>query len=123
MIRSFLLVLFTAATAHAIIDFTPIVGERSLEGIKFKQLNFSRDGHRITYEQPDGWSYSGGGPSIKFVPPNVTQAQADISQLHLQSPQAYDEATLKQLKQQVLNLLPPGSDEVNVVSEQPNPIM
>src|SRR3954454_16295000 len=48
------------------IDFTPITTERVLAGVTFTELNFSDDGRRITYEQPRGWTSSGGGPSIRF---------------------------------------------------------
>lgn len=110
-----------AISVQAGIDFTPTTSERELEGMKFKQLNFKDNGRRVTYEQPRGWNYSGGGASIKFTPPELPQAQAEIDQTPLQAPQNLDEETMKALKAQVLASVPKESQNVVLVAEEKNP--
>jgi len=117
------LCLACAGAASAAIDFSPDTGERLLDGIKFPQLIFHEGGRAITYEHPRGWSYSGGGPSIKFLPPGIAQAEGEIQQAPLAAPQALDEPTLKALQQQTLALVPPGSLNVALLSEEKNPIL
>ena len=118
-----LLVLAYASAASAAIDFTPTTGERILDGIKFPQLIFKEDGRKVLYEPPRGWTYTGGGGSIKFTPPNISQAQGVIEQSPLPVPQVWNEATTKALQQQALASVPPGSLGVAIVSEEANPIM
>ncbi len=112
-----------AVSAQAGIDFSPTTSERKLSGFTFQQLNFSQDGRRITYEQPPGWSYSGGGPSIKFVPPKVTLAQSEIDQVPLKAPLTLDDDTKKLLQQRALSSVPPDSQDVALVSEMADPVV
>src|SRR5436190_11735765 len=65
--------LFSAALlrhADAGIDFTPTGGERTLEGVVFKQILFHQDGRTISYEQTHGWIYTGEASGMKLSPPN-----------------------------------------------------
>jgi hypothetical protein len=119
----FLVLLTCAASAPGSIDFSPVTGERVLDGIKFQQLIFRENGNRITYEQPRGWSYSGNGASIVFTPPGATQAQATIEQSPLRQTQNFDEATMKSLQEQVLTLVSANNQNAELVSAEKNPIM
>ena len=118
-----LLSLVGVASAHAIIDLTPTAGERTQAGIKFPQLHFKENGRTITYEPPRGWRHSGGGSRLRFAPPGLTQAFAEIEQVPLPAPQAFDEATIKALHQKTLALVPPDSQNVAVISEQADPVL
>jgi hypothetical protein len=109
-------------SARAGIDFTPTGGERTLEGIVFKQILFHQDGHVISYEQPRGWTYSGETSAMKLSPPNLSQAQATMEQSQLTAPQMLDEATVKQLQQQVLASVPQGAQNVALISDEKNPL-
>lgn len=113
--------LISIASTQAGIDFTPTISERELAGIKFKQLNFKHNGRVVTYEQPKGWKYSGGGNSLKLNPPDVAQADAEIDQVRLEAPQKLDEETVKALQAQVLASVPKDSQNVTLVSEEKNP--
>jgi hypothetical protein len=119
-----LLLTLTAATAaNGSIDFTPATGERTLDGIKFKQLIFKENGHKITYEQPRDWAYFASGATIKFVPPEIPQAYAEIEQVHLQAPQNFDDATVKALQDQTLQSVSTDSTGVALVSAEKNPVV
>jgi hypothetical protein len=119
-----LLVLITcAASAPGSIDFSPVTGERILDGIKFQQLIFKEKDHRIIYEQPRGWSYSGNGASIVFTPPGTTQAQATIEQSPLRQAQGFDEETMKSLQEQVLTSVSADNQNAKLISVEKNPIM
>ena len=111
-----------ALVANGGIDFTPSVGERTLEGIKFPELYFHENGRKISYEQPRGWSYSGDAGHIKFVPPDARQAFGEISQAALPQPQNFDEETMKSLQAKALAFLSPDAGDVSV-STQKNPLM
>ena len=110
-------------TARGSIDFTPSVGERVLEGIRFPELYFHDNGRKISYEQPRGWTYTGGAASIKFMPPDVRQAVAEITQAPLPKPQNFDENTMKSLQAKVVSFLSPDAGDVVVVSAEKNPVM
>jgi hypothetical protein len=112
-----------ALSARGAIDFTPTVGERILEGIRFPELYFHEDGRKISYEQPRGWSYTGDATYIKFVPPDVRQAFAEISQTPLSKPQNFDEDTMKLLQTKALTLLSRDAGDVVVMSAEKNPLM
>ncbi len=119
------LALFSVAlvsAAQAGIDFTPIRGQRVLEGIVFPQLVFQQNGHAITYEPPRGWSVTGDGATLKLTPPDVSQAQAVMEQSPLPAPQFFDPALTQRLQQMVLGSLPGGAANVALVSEEKNPL-
>jgi len=115
--------LATAVTAKAGIDFTPGIGERVLEGVKFTELYFHENGRQISYEQPRGWSYTGDSSRIRFIPPNVPQAFGEMAQVPLAAPQNFDEPTMKLLQERVLQSVPPDSRDVTVVAAGKNPLM
>src|SRR5712691_7684662 len=111
-----ILLVFVAVSVQASVYFTPVTGERVLDGIKFPQLSFHENGREITYEQPRGWTYLGDANHISFTPPNTAQAQAEIAQAPLSAPQNFDEPTMKLLQDQVIHSLPADSHDVAVVS-------
>ena len=121
-IASVLLIGLTTFQAAASIDFTPTTGERTLEGVVFKQLVFHEEGHAITYEQPLGWRYSGGAGGIRFTPPDFSQAQAEIQQTPAPKEQNFDEATIMALRQEVLGSVPKGSQNAVVIGDERSPI-
>jgi hypothetical protein len=104
------------------IDFSVTTTERTLEGIKFTLLNFHDNGKRISYQQPRGWTYSGDAQRIKFTPPNLTGAQAEIEQTPLPEPDPLDETMIKELQQKALASVPPGSQNVTIIGEEKNPL-
>jgi hypothetical protein len=122
--RIYLAILYLAflPSARAGIDFTPTGGERTLEGIVFKQILFHQDGHTIAYEQPRDWTFTGDTGAMKLTPPNVSQARATIEQSPLSAPQILDEKTTVQLRQQVLASVPNEAQNVALVSEEKNPL-
>jgi len=114
-----LLVALAMSAADAAIDFTPVTGERHQEGVIFKQLIFREKDRKITYEQPEGWTYSGNSGGLRLTPPNVAQAQADIEQSALRAPQPIDEAALRDL---AMKTIPAGSVQAIIVGEEQNPL-
>jgi len=118
-----LLLTAIAASAWCGIDFTPGIGERVLEGIKFTELYFHENGRQISYEQPRGWTYTGDSSRIRFIPPNVPQAFGEMAQAPLPTPQNFDEPTIKLLQERVLQSVPADSRDVIVVGAEKNPLM
>lgn len=109
--------------AYAEIDFTPAPGERVLEGIKFPQLFFHQNGRKISYEQPRGWTYSADSSRIRFTPPEVSQAFAEIAQTPLLQPEVLDEEATTRLQFKVMSSVPPNSTGAALVSAEKNPLM
>ncbi|MEY2556750.1 MAG: hypothetical protein QOE34_175 [Verrucomicrobiota bacterium] len=112
-----------AIAAQAAVDFTPGTGQTVLDGLKFPFLIFHENGKQISYEQPAGWKYSGDSSHIRFTPPNLAQAQADIDQSSLPAPQDFNDETMKALQQKTLSSIPPGSAKAAIVTEEKNPIL
>jgi hypothetical protein len=104
------------------VEFNGGTSERVLEGIKFQQLVFHDNGRKVTYEQPRGWSYVVDTGRIRFTPPGVTQAQAEIDQVPLAVPMVFDEVSTKKLQQQLLAGLPEGNQDAKIVSEEKSPL-
>jgi len=109
--------------SHAGIDFNGGTSERVLDGIKFPQLVFRENGHRVTYEQPRGWTVRAETGRIQFTPPGATQAQAEIDQSPLPAPLTFDDETIKALQEKALAALPPGSQNGKVETELKSPVM
>lgn len=121
LLLAFALLPWSFATAG--VDFTPGLGERTLEGIKFTELYFHENGRKISYEQPRGWTYTGDASRIRFLPPNVAQAFGEMAQAPLAAPQNFDETSTKTLQEQVVRSVPPDSHDVAIVSAERNPLM
>ena len=112
------------ASVHAAIEFKPHVTEATTPmGFKAHYFTFSEKGRAITYEAPRGWTHSGGGASIKFTPPGLTQAVAEIDQVPLSAPQNFDDETKKALREKTVASVPPDSQNVTAVSEELDPVV
>jgi len=120
-IISFLALLILCSVSRAEVNFKGGTTERTLEGLKFEQLVFRDNGRKVTYEQPRGWSYFAESGRIRFTPPGVSQAQADIDQVPLKAPVLFEEATLQKLQQQVVAGLPPAAQNAKVELEEKSP--
>src|SRR4029077_5303828 len=117
------LVLFVTS-ARADLQFTPKVVEYELDNIKFKQLGFSDgSGKEVTYQQPDGWNYSGNATKLVLHPPSVAQAEGTITTITLSGPETFDAATAKKLTDEVLASVPKGSTDVALLSQEKNPLL
>ncbi|MBA3609038.1 MAG: hypothetical protein H0W43_11125 [Chthoniobacterales bacterium] len=103
-------------------DFTPVSGERTLEGIVFKQIHFHQDGRTISYEQPRGWTVTGDSRALKLTPPGISQAKAAMEQAPLPEPQVLDAATTAKLASQVLTSVPNESKDVPLMAEEKSPL-
>ncbi len=77
----------------------------------------------MTYQSPHGWDYSGNSTQLTLRPPNKAQAEATITRVPLSQPGNFDEASLKKLINEALVLLPKGSENINVVSQEKNLLM
>src|SRR3954471_19917347 len=120
LLRILLLILATTRSATAI-DLTPLVEEYAGEGILYHRVLFKQEKRSIAMELPNQWSCAGGGDRVRFVPPPAFQfSEGIIVAAPLPKPQALDEAATGVFKQQIIALLPPGSQSVTVVAEIEN---
>ena len=126
MVRSLTLILcgaFFIAAARADLLLTPKLTEYKADGATLKHLEFSDDGKTVTYQSPQGWDYSGNSTQLTLRPPNKAQAEATITRVPLSQPGNFDEASLKKLINEALVLVPKGSENINVVSQEKNLLM
>ena len=118
------LMVVTAASGRADLQFTPRESYFELEGMKLKQLAFSDGGAKeVTYQQPPGWSYSGDAGKLTLHPPNKSQAEATVSKVTLPKPGVFDDASMKQMVEEALASAPKGSTSISLVSQQRNPVL
>jgi len=111
-----------ALSAQGGIDLTPVSSEFIGEGIKYQQLTFRQDKQRIEYYPPPGWSVTGTAERVRLTPPKKNFAEAAIETVPLKAPQPLDEKNMKELQQRFIASLPPTSQFVTVVGEEPNPV-
>lgn len=126
MVRSLTLILsgaFFIASARAELQLTPKVVEYKVEGATLKHLEFSDAGKTVTYQSPRGWECAGSASQLTLRPPNKSQVEATITRVPLTPPGNFDEESLKKLVSEAVVLVPRGSENVSVVSQEKNPLL
>jgi hypothetical protein len=125
MVRSLgraLLASLLIASVRGDLQLIPKVDEYELDGAKMKQLAFADGGQKVTYQSPRTWNYSGSATQLTLHPPNKTQAEATITRLSFSEPGKFDDESLKKLVAEAVALVPKGSANVTVVSQDKNPL-
>ena len=121
-LRLILIGTFCVSTARAELRLTPSIDEFELDGAKLKQLAFSDGDKKVTYQSPRGWDYSGSATQLTLRPPKKAQASATITRIPLSAPGNFEEENLKKLVTETTALIPKGSTNVTVVSQEKNPL-
>jgi hypothetical protein len=101
---------------------TPTLDEYVLDGVKLKQLAFSDGGQKVTYQSPHGWDYSGTETQLTLHPPNKLQAEAIIARISRSDQSEFDDETLKKMVAEVVALVPKGSSNIVVESQEKAPL-
>ena len=120
---STLLSLFLIVSARGELQLVPSVSSYELDGTKFTQLAFTDGDLRPTYAPPRGWEYAGSPNKLVLHPPNKPQAEATISTVVLPRPATFDDQSTKQIVEEALASVSRGSSNVELVSQQKNPLM
>jgi hypothetical protein len=115
--------LVVIVAAQAELQLTPSIAEYELDGVKLKELAFPDGDKKVLYQQPHGWEYSGSANRLTLRPPNKTQVEATITKIALPEPGSFDDESLKKLVNEAMALVPKGSQDVTVVSQEKNPLM
>jgi len=110
-------------SAHGELLLTPKIAEYELDGVKFKRFAFSDGATTVTYQAPQGWDYSGSSTQLTLRPPKKTQAEAIVTRVPLSEPGTFDDESLKKLVSEAVAMLPKGSEDISVVSQEKNPMM
>ena len=115
--------LILVVSVRADLNLSPKLVGFDGDGAKFHRLVFSDgSGKEITYQQPDGWQYSGDASKLTLYPQNKTQATGTITKVVLGQPGAFDEESRKRLTEETLLGVPGGSTNVTLVSQEMNPV-
>lgn len=112
----------TALTAFAQVDLTPIFTKITGDGVTFPVVNFRTASGKISYTPPTGWQLSGGGSSLKLIPPKSAQAEAEITVSAKPESADWDADSVKALGQRVLKTAPEKAKDVKLVGTQKNPL-
>jgi hypothetical protein len=112
-----------AASAHGDLMLTPRIVAIEKEGGSSKHFAFSDGAETITYQPPRGWDYSGSATELTLRPPNKAPAKATITRIPLLHPGSFDDDCEKELVDEAIALLPQGSEEVSVLSQEKNLMM
>lgn len=126
MVRSLTLILsgaFFVASARAELLLMPKVSEYNADGATLKHLEFSDGGKTVTYQSPHGWDCSGSSTRLTLRPPNKPQAEVTITRVPLSEPGSFDEESMKKLVRDAVASVPKGSENVNVISQEKNPLL
>ena len=120
-----LLSLFSfTVSAKAALDLAPVPSEYDGEGVKYTRLAFKDDKRQVLYVPPLNWSYRGSSSQLRLTPPSTfTRTDAVIDTVPLAAPQPLDEKAMAAISQQCVSALPPGSQEIKVVSEEFSPLL
>ena len=122
VIIAFVASLLLADVAKTELVLTPTVDEYVLDGAKLNQLAFLDGDKKVTYQSPRGWDYSGSATQLTLHPPNKPQAEATIARVSPVDQTQFDEETLKKLVAEAVTLVPKGSTNVAVESQEKAPL-
>jgi hypothetical protein len=125
MVRSVIVALSSFLLAHfagATLALTPSIDEYVLDGAKLKQLAFDDGGKKVTYQSPRGWDYSGTATQLTLHPTGKAQAEATISTVSRPDQTQFDDDTIKKLVAEATVLVPRGSTNVVVDSQEKDPL-
>lgn len=112
----------TICSARAGMDLTPTIREYTSQGFVYRQVKLSQPKEDILFVLPQGWSIRGGKDRLQLQPSNRNFVEALVTATPLAAPQPFDEPTKKALEQRVLTEAPPGSQAVQVVRREENPV-
>ena len=111
------------ASVRGQIDFSPTINRYTSEGAEYANATF-KDGKRtVSIAVPRTWSCRGDASQLQFIPPNEAYADGIIQSVPVKGVIRFDEATVNSLAQQVLSMVPSGSQGVALVSQQENPVI
>jgi len=115
--------LFLGHSVTAELNLSPRLESFELDGVKISQLTFQSGGDSpATYQPPPGWKYSGGRDALELAPENISQARAQIAKIPASSLVTFDEEGLKRLRDDTINSLPQGSEQVAITNVELNPL-
>jgi hypothetical protein len=115
--------LILVVSARADLNLSPKLASFDADGATLHHLVFSDgNGKEITYQQPDGWQYSGDASKLTLFPQKKTQATGAITKVPLGKPGAFDEESRRKLTEETLGGVPDGSTNVTLVSQEMNPV-
>jgi hypothetical protein len=114
--------LLLSAIVQAELQLVPSVDEFELDGARLKQLAFQDGDRKVTYQSPHGWDYSGSPTQLTLHPPKKSQAEATIARVSRSDQPRFDDETLKKLVAEAVTLVPKGSTNVVVESQEKAPL-
>ena len=112
-----------APVSLASLDLSPQQETFDLDGMKMSQLAFNTGGKaRATYQPPFAWKCSGGRDYLELHPDGMAQVKARVSKSPASPEVTFDAAGCKRLTEKVITSLPEGSDQIEVLAEELNPL-
>jgi hypothetical protein len=118
-----LLLALTTLQAGAEIDFTPTETEYSAEGFTYRKITLKDGEGRVNFTPPHHWVVRGDKDRMQLTSPNKSFVEATIQGVPLSALQRFDEAAVKAFEEQAIRAAPPGSQSVQIVKREENPVV
>ncbi|MGH8092244.1 MAG: hypothetical protein ACREIF_02055 [Chthoniobacterales bacterium] len=119
---SSLILVTSGGRANGELNLSPESELFELDGMKLSQLTFNNGASgKASYQPPRNWKYAGGKDELDLRPPNLSQANVKITKVASQS-FSLDDQGREELKQATLRSLPEGSQDIEVMSEELDPL-
>ena len=124
LVASSIAVLLLAGSASAQLQLFPRASTYSLDGVTFPQLAFKDGNAEVTYVPPRGWSVTGSDSKLVLRPANTANAEATVVSTPLKENGnlSFDDEAVKNLTTEALAAVPAESTNVQVLSQQVNPV-
>ena len=114
---------FQIMTAMAQLDLSPQPDSFDLDGIQISQLIFANGRMpKVSYQPPRDWKCTGQKDQLDIQPAKLSQASARAILLPEGEVITLDESGKEQLKRKALLSLPDGNQDVEVTSEEVDPM-
>jgi hypothetical protein len=105
------------------IDLTPSVREYSSQGFVYRQVKLKQATQDILFVLPQGWEVRGGKDRLQLQPADKSFSEGVVSTNSLAAQTPFDETMVKALEQRVLSEAPLGSQNIQVLRREQNPVL
>jgi hypothetical protein len=118
-----LALLASLSKVKAELNLSPQEESFELDGIKLTRFVFDNGtSSKTSYQLPPRWSCSGSNNQLQIQPAEKTQADIAITKVAPPNVIVFEEANREKLKQRALSSLPEDASQIQVESEEANPL-
>lgn len=108
-------------------DLAPTTLVREIDNSKITLISFKigdgleQNKKLVLYKPPTGWSFTGDGDGFTLISDGMNTAEVTFEKISPLESAAYNEEQQKTYQREVQGLVPEGSDNLAIVSQETNP--